>query len=289
MRLLGVAALACAVLVAASPGAPATGTPPKVTVIGDSVLTSVLWYQAPRVVLQEDLDVRLEVAVCRRLTGTSCTFEDATPPTLVELVQAKGAALGPTVLVAMGYNDREQTFAASVEASIQALLRARVRSILWATLREVRHPYVRMNDALVAVARRHPEVTIVDWNMYSRSHPEWFQSDGLHLLPEGGVALAQFLHEAIVRAMHPAPLQLATRALPVAQIGRPYSTRLAASGGRPPYRWRLVGGSLPHGLRLSPDGRISGLVERAAREVVELGVVDADGRVVTSRRVLIAR
>lgn len=283
------AALVCAGLVAASAGARATAPPPKVTVIGDSVLTSVLWYQAPRVVLQEDLDVRLEVAVCRRLTGTSCPFEDATPPTLVELVEAKGASLGPTVLVVMGYNDREQTFAESVEASIQALLRARVRSILWATLREVRHPYVRMNDALVAVARRHPEVTIVDWNMYSRSHPEWFQSDGLHLLPEGGVALAQFLHEAIMKAVRPPPLQLTTSVLPVAQIGRPYSTRLAASGGRPPYRWRLVAGSLPRGLRLFPDGRISGLVARPARAVVELGVVDADGRVVTSRRVLVAR
>ena len=288
MRLVGLPALACAVLVAASPGAPATGPPPKVTVIGDSVLTSVLWYQAPRVVLQEDLDVRLEVAVCRRLTGTSCTFEDATPPTLLELVQAKGASLGPTVLVAMGYNDFEQTFAASVEVCIQALLRAGVRSILWATLREVRHPYVRMNDALAPVARRHPEVTVVDWNMYARSHPEWFQSDGLHLLPAGGVALAQFLHKAILKAVRPPPLQLTTRALPVAQVGRPYSTRLAAQGGRPPYRWSLVAGSLPHGLRLAPDGRIFGLVERPARRVVKLSVVDADGRVVTSRKVLVA-
>lgn len=289
MRLVGLPALACAVLVAASPGAPATGPPPKVTVIGDSVLTSVLWYQAPRVVLQQDLDVRLEVAVCRRLTGTSCTFEDATPPTLLELVQAKGASLGPTVLVAMGYNDFERTFASSVEVCIQALLRAGVRNILWATLREVRHPYVRMNDTLATVARRHPEVTVVDWNMYARSHPEWFQSDGLHLLPAGGVELAQFLHEAILRAVYPPPLQLTTRALPVAQIGRPYSTRLAARGGRPPYRWSLVAGSLPRGLRLAPDGRIYGQVERPARAVVELSVVDADGRVVTSRKVLVAR
>jgi hypothetical protein len=289
MRLVGLPALACAVLVAASPGAPATSPPPKVTVIGDSVLTSVLWYQAPRVVLQQDLDVRLEVAVCRRLTGTSCTFEDATPPTLLELVQAKGASLGPTVLVALGYNDFEQTFASSVEVCIQALLRAGVRNILWATLREVRHPYVRMNDTLATVARRHPEVTVVDWNMYARSHPEWFQSDGLHLLPAGGVELAQFLHEAILRAVHPPPLQLTTRALPVAQIGRPYSTRLAARGGRPPYRWSLVAGSLPRGLRLAPDGRIYGQVERPARVVVELRVVDVDGRAVRSRKALVAR
>jgi len=201
MRLVGVPALACAVLIAASPGTPATGPPPKVTVIGDSVLTSILWYHEPLTVIQENLDVRMEVAVCRRLTGTSCPFESTTAPTLVQLVRAKGTSLGPTVLVVMGYNDSERTFAASVEASIGALLRARVRRILWATLREVRHPYVRMNETLAAAARRHPEVRLVDWNRYSRSHPEWFQSDGLHLLPAGGVALATFLHAAILKAL----------------------------------------------------------------------------------------
>ena len=108
-------------------------------------------------------------------------------------------------------------------------------------------------------------------------------------MPVGGVALAQFLHEAILKAVRPPPLQLTTRALPVAQVGRPYSTRLAARGGRPPYRWSLVAGSLPRGVRLAPDGRIAGLVERPARGVVELRVVDADGRVATSRMVLVAR
>ena len=222
-------------------------------------VTGVLWYPESLAILQQDLDVRMEVAVCRRLTGTSCTFEDTTPPTLVSLVQEKGASLGPTVLVVLGYNDSQRTFAASVEASIHVLLRAHVQRILWATLRAARHPYVEMNDVLFAAARRHPEVTVVDWNKYSRSHPEWFQNDGLHVERVGGIALATFLHEAIFKALRsPLPLVVTTTQLPEARVGRPYSARLSVRGGRPPYRWRVVGGSLPRGLRLAPGGSISG-------------------------------
>ena len=282
--------IACAFVLGVSSAAPASDAQPTVTVIGDSVLTGVLWYPESLAILQQDLDVRMEVAVCRRLTGTSCTFEDSTPPTLVSLVQEKGASLGPTVLVVMGYNDSQRTFAASVEASIRALLQARVQRILWATLRAARHPYVEMNDVLFAAAGRHPEVTVVDWNKYSRSHPEWFQNDGLHVERVGGVALATFLHEAIVKALRsPLPLVLTTKHLPAAQVGRPYAVRLAARGGRPPYRWHVIGGSLPRGLRLAAGGRITGVPARRVRAAVSLRVVDADGRAVTRRHVLVVR
>jgi len=47
-------------------------------------------------------------------------------------------------------------------------------------------------------------------------------------------------------------------ALPAASVGAPYSQTLAAAGGVPPYQWSLQSGSLPAGLLLGPDGRISG-------------------------------
>ena len=77
------------------------------TVIGDSVMTGILWYRDATEILEQDLALRMEVAVCRRLTGTSCTFEGVTPPNLVQLSQSLGRQLGPTVVVEMGYNDRE--------------------------------------------------------------------------------------------------------------------------------------------------------------------------------------
>jgi hypothetical protein len=289
-RALGVVAVAAALVAAASPAAPPDGADNKVTVIGDSVLTSVLWYPAPRSTLQQGLDVDLEVAVCRRLAATSCTFDGVRPPTLVELVAARGRDLGPTVVVVMGYNDREQTFAASVEESVAALRRAGVQRILWATLHAVRHPYVRMNDVLVAASRRHRELTILDWNAYARSHPEWFQNDGIHLYPEGGVALASFLHDAIIRALsEPPPLEVGPAALPDGVVGRRYRVRLTATGGTAPYRWAVARGSLPTGLRLDDDGLISGTPTRPARVTVVLVASDSRGRTARLRETLVVR
>jgi hypothetical protein len=55
-----------------------------------------------------------------------------------------------------------------------------------------------------------------------------------------------------------APLKITTSLLPAAKVGTAYSTRVAASGGVPPYSWRLSLGSLPAGLTLSHSGSISG-------------------------------
>jgi hypothetical protein len=271
---------------------PAAATPAaadqRVTVIGDSVLTAVLWYATPRAILQEGLDVQLEVAVCRRLIGVSCTFEGAQPPTLVDFVAGRTQPLGSTVVVAMGYNDFEQTFPAAVEQAVAALTKAGVRRILWATLREVRHPYVRMNAVLVAAARRHPELTVIDWNAYARNHPEWFQTDDIHLVPEGGAALATFLHAEIVRALdQPYPFVPVVDSFPPARLGHAYSFRLRARGGVAPYRWSAR--PLPQGLRLASNGRIVGRPTRAGRTAVVARATDARGNHATINGILLVR
>jgi CHAP domain/Putative Ig domain len=45
---------------------------------------------------------------------------------------------------------------------------------------------------------------------------------------------------------------------PAVLAGVPYSFALTATGGRPPYRWRVVAGPLPAGLALSATGMLSG-------------------------------
>jgi len=54
------------------------------------------------------------------------------------------------------------------------------------------------------------------------------------------------------------PLVVTTTSLPAATVGVPYSTTLAASGGKPPYTWSLASGALPPGLAISSAGVISG-------------------------------
>ncbi|HEX3833146.1 MAG TPA: putative Ig domain-containing protein [Solirubrobacteraceae bacterium] len=55
------------------------------------------------------------------------------------------------------------------------------------------------------------------------------------------------------------PMQITTRSLPGAGLGRRYSSGVFAVLGSPPLRWRLVHGRLPVGLRLTRSGRITGV------------------------------
>ncbi|WP_147281288.1 putative Ig domain-containing protein [Gaiella occulta] len=257
------------------------------TVIGDSVATGVLWNEKALAILGQGVDLQMQVAVCRRLTGESCPYEGSQASTVVDLVASLGPRVGPTVIMVVGYNDFQRTFASSVEASVRGLLGAGVERILWATLRAARRPYLTMNADLWAAAAAHPELTIVDWNEYARAYPGWFQNDGLHLTRAGGVALATLLRAALVPQEDPPSIVLPASGLSVARLGRKYETRLSADGGAPPYRWAVVSGTLPTGLRLRPDGRIAGTPRRAGSVTVVLRARDANGATAIRRAALV--
>src|SRR5665213_2571970 len=54
------------------------------------------------------------------------------------------------------------------------------------------------------------------------------------------------------------PVQVSGAALPDGTLTASYSQTLEAEGGKPPYSWSIIGGSLPAGLLLSSSGTISG-------------------------------
>jgi hypothetical protein len=58
-------------------------------------------------------------------------------------------------------------------------------------------------------------------------------------------------------------LHVTTTSLPAAQIGVAYSATLAAAGGTTPYRWTMTG-TLPKGLTLAHNGKISGKPKASA-------------------------
>jgi hypothetical protein len=256
-------------------------------VIGDSVVAAVSAWPNARSILGKGIDLQMQVAVCRRLTGESCPFGGSEPSTLVDLVSALGPALGKTVVVGVGYNDFEQTFAQSVEDSVQALLQAGVARVFWVTLREVRQPYVNMNEVLAAASKQHPQMTLVDWNAFSRDRPEWFQTDGIHLQGSGAVAIATELRAALVQAL--APVIAASTPLATGHVGRPYVLPMVVEGGAAPYRWRVVSGSLPNGLRIRPDGRIIGRPTTQAKGRLVVGVEDAHGFTATRSVLLVIK
>jgi hypothetical protein len=261
----------------------------RVTVIGDSIATAIEYDAAARPVLARGVDLDLQLAICRRLVGDSCPYEGSRPPTLVALLPS--LRLGSTAVVIVGYNDSEDTFAASVESALQALDTAGVEHILWLTLRAERQSYLHMNDVIREVAANHPEMTVVDWNLYSRSHPDWFQNDGLHLTSLGAIAMATLVHISLdelglVAAPVVRVLAIVTKTLPKARVGRTYSTRLTASGGTQPIRWIRTAGAIPVGLRLRRDGLLAGKPRVADRRLITVRATDSSGRTAT-RRLLI--
>ena len=59
-------------------------------------------------------------------------------------------------------------------------------------------------------------------------------------------------------------------------VGKNFSQKLTAQGGRDPYRWQIVTGRAP-GVKLAPDGTLSGRVERPGTYDLSVAATDADG------------
>lgn len=285
LRAVLVAAGLAAALAAATVGR-AAPAPQHVTLIGDSVADALQLDASAARILGQGIDLDLEVAPCRRVGGESCPYQGVRPLNVIQLVQSMGARIGPTVIVAVGYNDPEDGYAQNMEDALAAMKQAGVKRVLWLTLRAAAHPYLSMNDDILTAAAAHPEMTVVDWNLYSRSHPDWFQADGIHLLGPGSDAMATLLHTTLVSlgiAAAPVkkppahPVRVATAALPVAVKGRKYAAKLKAVAGRPPYFWSFPRRP-PRGLHLRPTGWVFGKpLGRPGTFVLEVRVADAAG------------
>ncbi len=85
-----------------------------------------------------------------------------------------------------------------------------------------------------------------------------------------------------------APLELPRGPAPSIEIGQAVEYDLYVTGGQPPYRWAIVDGALPDGLRLD-DGRLSGAPRAPGVSNVTIEVRSADGGEVRRSYVLVAR
>ena len=190
--LAGVGAIALFAAAAASAD-PATKT--RVTVIGDSITASFEYVPAARRYLGKGFDLRSDAVVCRRLVASSCVFRGSQPTTALELVENQRRALGPVVVVNVGYNDWTAVY--DVDRVMRALSDAGVRTVVWVTLRATTSNYVRSNARIRAAERRWKGLVVADWDAYSRGKP-WFREDGLHLTEAGVFGLAQLLRPLLV-------------------------------------------------------------------------------------------
>ena len=159
--LVGVAAFVVlgAVAVGATAAARVQTKAQQVTLIGDSVADAIVGTSTAVAEARREVSLNLQVAPCRRIAGDSCPYNGVRPPNVIDLVQSLGPALGPNVVIAVGYNDHEDTFAQDLQSALTALEGAGAKHIFWLTLRAARHPYLTMNAALEAAAASHPDLT----------------------------------------------------------------------------------------------------------------------------------
>jgi hypothetical protein len=281
--LLAAAFVALASVLPAPARSHATGIQ-HVTVIGDSVADAIPGDSSAVAILSQGVDVDLEVAPCRRVEGEGCPYQGVRPPSAVQLIKSMGAKLGANVVVAVGYNDFEDQYAQNISDALDALKAAGVKHVWWLTLRAAHHPYVNMNDDITNAAKTHPELSVIDWNVYSRSHPDWFQADGLHLLGPGADAMATLVHTTLLQdGIAAAPVRVATTAIPPAHRGRPYRAQLVAASGIAPYRWSLLERA-PLGVHLEASGLVIGTPRaKAGLYTFNVRVKDTAGSMATRR------
>ena len=180
----------------------ASATPtakPRVTLIGDSIAASFDYVASARRYLGRGLDLRSDAVVCRRLVAPSCVFQGAQPATALEVVRSRGAALGPVVVINVGYNDWAAVY--DVDRVMRALEAAGVRTVVWVTLRETTSNYAQNNTAIRKATRRWRNLAVADWNSYSNGKP-WFRSDGLHLTTAGAAGLSRLLRPLVLAGVN---------------------------------------------------------------------------------------
>ena len=270
-------------IVTALPGAAATAPGlPKVTLIGDSVADAIRSDGAALQTLQQEANVELQIAPCRRVDGVSCPDNGVVPPTVVELVQSLGSQLGPYVVVEVGYNEPQDEFGQDVENALAAFHTAGVQHVWWLDMRASVGPYPELNETLATEATAHADyLSVIDWDGYSKTHPEWFQSDGVHLVAPGAQAMAMLIHQTLVAAgLAMRPVRITTATLPAARKGKSYTVKLAAADGLAPDHWSLLERA-PPGLHLLQSGLLTGAPRVVGSYLVRLRVTDAAGIVDT--------
>jgi hypothetical protein len=277
-----IVAAAVPALFPTDPGA--ASSTPRVSVISDSILTSVTWGDGTALAaLSQGLDLQIDAGVCRRLNGESCEFNGTHVPTTLSVINGWRTQLGTIVVIVDGYNDLPDNFAGDVELTLDTLRDDQVQHVLWVNLHEIRAEYVAKDAVLIAATRRHPELRVLDWNSYAAGHPEWFQTDFIHLTAAGGSAIAPWIHQAIMDTLSPpppppgTPLVVSTRKM-VGRVGVRFDRRLRARGGTAPLHWQTTGSSLRRaGIHLLASGELVGRPAHARTLAVPIEVTDARG------------
>lgn len=235
-------------------GALAPANSPRVTVIGDSTVAAMRWYdealnETVRYdVMAEKYDTQWALESCMRLVAPSCvgrtnpiTGVRWTPPSVLPMMQTtmKGQ-LGEALVIMAGYDD---TSIVSAIDSIMAEAKAQgVAKVFWLTYRLTpggyyyTQFYAAHNVALANARVRYPNLVVLDWNGYTTSQPQatqssWFAADQIHITGAGALALSNYLTERIDAAhIEVCETSRALAGVPAGGTGVPTATPIPDAG-----------------------------------------------------------
>ncbi len=187
----------------------AVTVPRNVSILGDSTLMGLLGSQQYVDTLRQHYsNLFFDGESCKRLIRPSCRGRTGqVPETILNTMKAMRGQLGSVVVIMSGYDDSRVDDA--VEAITAEAVSQGVKRVLWLTYVED-VSYVGPGGITFAATFRshnqtlrdklldHPELDLADWNTYSKGHPDWFGTDGIHLAqPTGPPHLVQFLLQSI--------------------------------------------------------------------------------------------
>ena len=183
---------------------------PHISLIGDSTLTGVRWYD-------DYGDLRrfnfvFDAESCRRTLETSCwSREDYRPENTLAAMERLSGQLGEVLVVMSGYNDSSYLFDDAVDAVVEEARAQGVSHVLWLTLRAVdgvnyeepmhqanANTYRESNRVLLEKAGEYPGyLEVADWASHSADRSDWFEYDGVHLTEAGVDAVTTYISDSV--------------------------------------------------------------------------------------------
>jgi hypothetical protein len=122
----------------------------------------------------------------------------------VSLAQVAAAVLSArsvpdVVVLGLGYSYfwKPVVLRKQVDALLYALSKRNVRRVIWLNVRENRPERRDVNLELNAATTRWGNLEVIDWNRVSVTRHGVFQPDGHHLLPFGGLLMAEFMKHSL--------------------------------------------------------------------------------------------
>ncbi|MGX4686270.1 acyltransferase family protein [Vagococcus sp. JNUCC 83] len=149
--------------------------------IGDSVLLSA----APE--LQNYFPhSHIDAEVGRQLVDSPKEFEKLD----------KDQQLGDVVLVVLGTNG---SFKESDVDKIMKIIGE--RQVFFVNTLVDRPWQASVNDTLAKSTEKYKNAHLIDWKSYAEGHREWFDEDGIHLVPEGGEKFSELVAEEVLNVL----------------------------------------------------------------------------------------